>query len=211
MVNLRMFGREAEDARYSLAQLHVWLQDGPGESDNCSVQLYSYRSLLLFKLVKEMPLPPWLGLQVARALVNSFAICGVFTSDEQSDRKTLRLAVQTRDQAPRLQIDYERDAAEERRRARLQDRLAAEMRRIGCFTLKRIDPGHAASIHYAGTVPFNNPLCAEVSTDGDHRLARHRYTYVGDSSSWNCLPSKGLTFTVMASALRITRRALAGL
>lgn len=208
-VNLRMLGREADDARYSLAQLHAWVQDGPGASDNCSVQLYSYRSLLLFKLVKEMPLPPWLGLQAARALVNSFAICGVFTSDEQSDRKAMRLAAPSRDRSPRLEIDYARDEAEERRRRRLQDRLAAEMRRIGCFTLRRIDPGQAASIHYAGTVPFKSPLSPEVSCEPDHRLARHKFTYIGDSSSWNWLPSKGLTFTVMASARRIARRALA--
>jgi hypothetical protein len=211
MVNLRMFGREAMDARYSLAQLHVWLQDGPGASDNCSVQLYSYRSLLLFKLVKEMPFPPWLGLQVARTLVNSLAICGVFTSDEQSDRKTMRLAAPARDRAPRLEIGYARDAAEEQRRRRLHDRLAAEMRRIGCVTLKRIDPGHASSIHYAGTVPFRSPLSREVSTEADHRLAGHRFTYIGDSSSWNWLPSKGLTFTLMASARRIARQVLRNL
>jgi hypothetical protein len=211
MVNLRMFGREADDARHSLAQLHVWLEDGPGLSDNCSVQLYSYRSLLLFKLVKEMPLPPWLGLQVARALVNSFAICGVFTSDEQSERKAMRLAAAGGDDVARLEIDYARDAGEERRRKRLQDRLAAEMRRIGCYTLKRIDPGNAASIHYAGTVPFSSPFHGAVSTEPDHRLAGRRFTYIGDSSSWNWLPSKGLMFTVMASARRIARQVVAGL
>jgi hypothetical protein len=123
----------------------------------------------------------------------------------------MRLAAAGGDDVARLEIDYARDAGEERRRKRLQDRLAAEMRRIGCYTLKRIDPGNAASIHYAGTVPFSSPFHGAVSTEPDHRLAGRRFTYIGDSSSWNWLPSKGLTFTVMASARRIARQVVAGL
>ena len=72
--------------------------------------------------------------------------------------------------------------------------------RLGVVPYGRIDPGAASSIHYAGTLPVGT---GPAPTRPDGRLEAAPRVYVGDSSSWRFLPAKGLTFTLMANALRV--------
>lgn len=202
-VNLAMLGRRAKDERHSLAQLAVFYKDARDPFDVLSIQMYSYRSLLLFKLVKEMPLPAWAGLMVARALMNSFAIFGAFFPDSQGEGKTIRVPQVCADRIPAIQIEYGLSAAAEQHRRDQERGLARVLSSIGCVPVGRIDPGPGSSIHYAGTIPFNNPQSDSCFTRPDYTLAGTRGVYVGDSSSWNWLPAKGLTFTMMANARRI--------
>jgi choline dehydrogenase-like flavoprotein len=71
--------------------------------------------------------------------------------------------------------------------------------------LRTIRPGHASSFHYAGTLPMSAGG-EELTTDRDGRLARTRGVYVADGSVFPSLPSKGLTFTMMANADRVGTR-----
>jgi hypothetical protein len=203
-LNLPMLGRATRDRRHSLAQLAAQLELGDDPAEHCSIQIYSYRSLLLFNLVKELPLPTWAGLLVARSLVNALAIFGVFFPDAHADSKVMTLR-RTSDQGglPALEIDYASTDAEQQRRKELIRRLRRALRRIRCFPLGVVDPGAAASIHYAGTIPFTNPRNPQFVTQPDYRLAYLRHVFVGDSASWNWLPCKGPTFTAMTNALRI--------
>lgn len=210
-VNLAMLGKKAKDERHSLAQLTVFYKDDQDPFGVLSIQMYSYRSLLLFKLVKEMPLPAWAGLMVARSLVNSFAIFGAFFPDSQSKGKTICVPQVRADRIPAIQIEYCLSPAVEQRRRALERSIARRLVSLGCVPVGRIDPGPGSSIHYAGTLPFNNPQNGSLFTRPDYTLAGARHVYVGDSSSWNWLPAKGLTFTMMANARRIADMVKAGL
>jgi hypothetical protein len=143
--------------------------------------------------------------------VNSLAIFGAFFSDAQHPEKYLELDEATIDRPSTIAISYRRPPHEAQLRLKLESRLRRHMRALGCIPLGRIDPGLAGSIHYAGTLPFSNPLNPELATQPDHRLAGCTNVFVGDSSSWNWLPSKGLTFTAMAASRLIAARAVASL
>lgn len=210
-LNLRRLGRPAGDRRHSMAQLTALYGDFARPERTCSLQLYSYRSLLLFKLVKEMPLAPWAGLLMSRAIVDALAIFGVFFADENGPTKTLRLGTTTTSAAPDLHIAFAHSAAQQKVQANLEAGLRRCFWRLGCVPLTRVDPGLAGSIHYAGTIPRINPVNPKFHTLDDGRLGGCERVFVGDNSSWNWLPCKGPTFTAMAGARLVAANVAASL
>ena len=199
-LNLRMLGHPAEDRRHSMAQLMAVFGDLDQPERTCSIQMYSYRSLLLFKLIKEMPLAPWAGLIMARAMADALAIFGVFFPDAAGPTKTLRLGASTTSPAPDLHIDYALTAVQAALQQKLETGLKRCFRGLGCLPLGRVDPGKAGSIHYAGTIPRTNPVNSNFYTIAGGRLGGCERVFVGDSSAWNWLPCKSPTFTAMAGA-----------
>ena len=200
-VNLAMLGRPARDDRHSMAQLGGVLRHDDGDGVYGCYQMYSYRSLLLFKLIKEMPLPPALGLLVARTLQTALAIFGIFFEDRQAETKFMEI-----DESAVAHFEYRQTAEEIVRQRRQEARFASGLRSLHCLPIGKVDPGKAGSIHYAGTIPFENPLDKRFHTESDFTLAGNRNVFVGDGSPWNFLPAKGLSFTLMANALQVADR-----
>jgi hypothetical protein len=209
-VNLAMLGRPARDDRYSMAQLGGVLHHDDRSGVYGCYQMYSYRSLLLFKLIKEMPLPPALGLLVARTLQTSLAIFGIFFEDRQAESKYLQVLPGTAEgEMPAVQFDYRQTAAEIAKQRRHEAIFAAGLRSLRCIPIGKVDPGKAGSIHYAGTIPFENPFDARFHANPDFTLAGTKNVYLGDGAPWNFLPAKGLSLTLMANALRVADRVVA--
>ena len=202
-VCLPMLGRAADDRRHSLSQLVAIYRPPDAPDDVVSVQFYGYRSLLLFKLVKEIPLPAWAGLQIARILASSLIVAGLHHSDAPSATKTLRIGPAGADALPEIRFDYAASDDERVRRIERERAILGLLFRLSLVPFSRIDPGAASSIHYAGTLPVGAAGGAACGTTPEGRLLDTRSVYVADSSSWTHLPAKGLTFTLMANAVRV--------
>lgn len=207
-LNLRMLGRTARDRRHSLSQLIAIYAPPDDPSDVVSAQLYGYRSLLLFKLVKEMPLPAWAGLQVARLLLNAISIVGLHHSDAPSPARSLRLLPQEPSGVPELRFEWAETPEEQARRRRRERAVARQLRRLGAIPYARVAPGAASSIHYAGTLPIRAQAGEPFASRADGRLWAAPKVYVGDSAGFGALPAKGLTFSIMANALRVAEHVL---
>jgi hypothetical protein len=198
-VNLAMIGREAADARHSLVQLTASFTPPGSGWPPLHVSIYSYRSLLTFKLMKEAPLSARAAREVMASLTPLFAVLGVHHADEPSPRKTVTLLPARGDEPERLAITHGLDPAERDRIDRHEALLLRQMARLGCVALKRVRPGPGASIHYAGTFPM-------ASSPGDLRCGRDgllhgtRAVHLADGSLLPRLPAKGLTLTLMALA-----------
>ena len=78
-------------------------------------------------------------------------------------------------------------------------------RKLGCWPLRTIRPGHGASLHYAGTFPIA-PEGGDLTCDRDGRLRATRAVYLADGSIFPWIPPKGLTFNLMANADRVGTR-----
>ncbi len=205
-VSLSRLGRSAQDRRHSLSQLVAIYSPEDDREDFVTAQIYGYRSLLLFKFAKEIPLPAWAGLLVSRLLVNSIAIVGIHHSDAPHGGKTLRLVDRPGADLPAVHFDYRPSDEERELRTRRQRRLLREFLRLGMVPIAHVDPGNASSIHYAGTLPMQDGGDAAnggITTRADGRLQAAPRVYVADSSSWRFLPAKGLTLTIMANADRV--------
>lgn len=200
LVNWRMAGRDARDARHSLSQLAAIYRPPDPAEGIVHAQLYSYRSLLAFKLLKESPLPFRQGIVVMRLLMPLFGILGIHHEDRPTPGKRLRLL--KNDGEGRLLIDYKPSPDEIARQQRNEKTLLGFFRKLGCRPVKLIRPGHGSSIHYGGTFPMSASE-RELTTDRSGRLAGTQSVYLVDGSVFPYLPAKGLTFTMMANAHRI--------
>lgn len=201
-LNLQRLGRSVRDRRHSLVQLVGTLSRVPDNPEQTFVSFYSYRSLLLHKLIKEMPLPPRLGLLAARIMQSSLTILGVHFPDAVAGSKWLSLE---RAHAPEDDIlcgEYASTDAETRSISGGLRDLYGVMRQLRLLRLGTVDPGNGASIHYAGTIPFRTDY-DEFATAPDGHLHAAGRVYLGDSAPWNFLPAKGPTLTIMAHARNV--------
>src|SRR5262249_18482636 len=105
----------------------------------------------------------------------------------------------------RLEVSYHPDPDEIRWQASAEKRLMRMVRRLGCWPLRRIDPGHGASIHYGATLPMS-VQDRELTVAPECLLRGTSSVYLVDGSVLPWLPSKPLTFTLMANGDRVGRR-----
>lgn len=200
-INLAMLGRPARNRRHSLAQLTGLLMSPDDPQDIVSAQFFSYRSLLMFKLVKEMPLPAHLGLLTARLLATSLTIIGVHHADTPSPDRWLQLKQGTGGRDV-LEAHYTRSAGEKAKEARRERQIIRNLLALRCIPIGLVHPGNASSIHYAGTLPFGDEG-KPLTCDRQGRLNGTQHIYVADGACFRSLPAKGLTFTLMANARRV--------
>lgn len=203
VINMNMLGRKARDERHSLAQLAGILFDVNQSSDCLSLQFYSYRSLLLFKLIKEIPLPVQTSKPIVRLLLNALAVVGVFHPDSPCDSKWLKIGTSCKKRLPELIINYELTTLQKKEIKMMERKLIMLLYKIGCYSYMKINPGNGSSIHYAGTIPYSKNPDTLIRVDENNKLASTDFVFIGDSSTWNYLPAKGLTLTMMANATRI--------
>ena len=202
-VNLRMLGRAAVDRRHSLSQLTgVLTEPGGAQADRSVLSLFSYRSLLLFRLVREMPLPPFLGLQLARVLQTGFTIVGVHHADRHGPGKWLELR-KGADGREVLAGNYELSPAEGTEYRRNLKGVLGNLWALRCVPLSVLSPAPGSSIHYAGTLPADDDPRVPLRCARGGNLNGTRRVYLVDSSPWTFLPAKGPTFTQMANARRV--------
>jgi choline dehydrogenase-like flavoprotein len=198
-VNLAMLGQAARDRRASLAQLTALMRFA-NPARVLQAQLFSYRSLLTFKLMKEVPLAARESLRLLRVLMPSFAILGIHHEDRPGPGKTVALR---RGEPDVLVVRYA-TAPDEAWRQRGDERMLLRcFRALGCWPLKAIRPGPGSSIHYAGTFPIRPEGSDPLSCDREGRLRATQAVYLADGSVFPWLPAKGLTFNIMANADRV--------
>jgi choline dehydrogenase-like flavoprotein len=202
MLNLGTLGRPVRDRRHSLAQLTCMLRDPRAGGRTVQAQVFSYRSLLTFKLMKEVPIAYRESLRILRLLIPHVSILGIHHEDRPTAAKQLQLQRGAGSAPDRLRIDYA-PGVDERSAQRSDERaLRRIFLRLGCVPLRTIRPGHGANIHYAGTFPMS-PGGGELTCDSSGRLRATRAVHLADGSVFPWLPAKGLTFTLMAHANRV--------
>jgi hypothetical protein len=201
MVNVRMLGKVPREENHSLAQLCIVYDPGPGEG-LLHGRIHSYRSLLNFKIIKQLPLPYREGIRLTQMLVPSFAILALDQEDRPSPEKYCILHPGSPD---RLEVVY--SIPEEIRQRQLQHEKAVlrHLRKLGCYALKRIFPGYGISLRYGGPFPMSREEKA-LTVDTNGLLRGTRSVYIVDSSVFPYTPSKGTAFTMMANANRIAEQ-----
>jgi choline dehydrogenase-like flavoprotein len=204
-LHVRRLGRPLGRSRSSLGQLEMYLDPHGDGRDVRMVSLYTYRSLLLFKLVKEMPLALGDGLKLMRALAPSLVLATINHPDRMEPGKGAR---RVRDEASptgdALRFEYRRTDAELREDDACERRITAAMGALGAPALKRQVMKSGATVHYAGTIPYGDGE-APGTLAADGRLAGTRRVYLADGSGFRYLPGNGLTFTLMAWAHTVGR------
>jgi hypothetical protein len=142
--------------------------------------------------------------------MSSLAIVGINHPDTRSSAKWIRLKKTA--MGDTLQANYESNEKE-------KSLMAADVRAIrGCLWKLRCVPlsvfptPAGASIHYAGTIPFTKAASElPLNSDARGKLRGSRHVFLADSATWNYLPAKAPTLTIMANARRVAHEAAAEL
>ena len=193
----RRLGRSNRGPRHSLSQA-LMLYRPPGERAAVFAQVHAYRSLMLWKLVRESFLPARESRKLLLELNPAMSVLSMYQGHRPTPTQRLRL----RDDV--LHADFPPDAEADARIARNEDGFLRLVRRLGWWPLRRVEAEAGASIHYAGTLPMTSEDRA-LTTACDGRLRGTEGVYVVDGSVLAELPAKPLTLTCMANARRVGR------
>jgi choline dehydrogenase-like flavoprotein len=198
-LNWPSLGRPVRDRRHSLTQVLMFHR--PPGHPTVQAQVYSYRSLLTFKILKEAPLAVGDALPLFQLVQSRFLVVGV----HHEARRHAGCFVELRpgaDGRPTLCVEADEPAGLRAARLERERQLLRHLRRLGALPLRRIDPGLGASIHYAGCLPMAATGDAMTTTpEGTLRLAPE--VVIADGAVFPHLPAKGLTLTLMANANRV--------
>lgn len=199
-VQPRFFGKPAETRKLGFTQLSLFFDPNHDNYQTSVASLYSYQSLMLFRLIRHVPLDFLDARILMRYLMSGIVIMGIHHPDSYSPKKYLQLK-----KAPEnatgdsLRIEYSPSEQERASHKKREQAFIKAMRKLGTYSLKTLDPGDGASIHYAGTLPFSSKQ-QPFTLHPSGRLHGTRYVYVADSSGFQYLPAPGLTFSLMANA-----------
>jgi hypothetical protein len=206
-INLAMLGRAADNRRHSLGQVCGVYTPGHRAPEHVIVPIVSYRSLLHFRIVAQMPVPIWLGLLISRVLLTSLTIVGIHHPERPSAGKWIEL--RQRADSDVLAAGYELSAEEKQLIGADNRGLIVCLLKLRCLPLALFSTVPGASIHYAGTIPREGSgVNAPVTSTVTGKLNGSRHVFLADSATWTALPAKGPTLTIMANARRIAHEAM---
>ncbi len=199
-INLKMFGKKNTENKIGFSQLSLYIK----EQHNIYVaNFFTYRSLLLFKLIKESPLNLKISRILFKVLESSLLIIGYHIPKEMTDKDYIILEKNidtiTKD---KLHIHAKKNNDEDEIENRALVRLKRALKTLKCTPLKTLKTPKGASIHYAGTLPFSQSN-DKYTTDCNGKLSNTKNVWIADASSFTFLPAKGVTLTAMANAHRV--------
>jgi hypothetical protein len=209
MLDWRQMGRSMPARRSGMGQLVMFHDPDGRNADVAMAAMFSYRSLMLFRLVKEAPLNLSDGRALMQYLLSGITISGIHHPESGGDDRFLTMESDaTTPTGDRMRATY-RLSKEEKEGIRVREgRFFQAFRSLGQWPLRKVDPGMGSSIHYAGALPVSRQE-RPFSTSEEGRLHGTRSVWVGDASSFRYLPAKGISFTIMANAHRVARNLLA--
>lgn len=207
-LHVRMLGTPLSERKTSMAQAFMIFDENNTGRDVVSMALYTYRSLMLHRIIKQVPLPFGDGLRIFARLQSALMIAGIHHPDAASDEKFLRRVPHAESPTgDAVHASYSLSGQERAVIARKERAVRRALAGLGCLPLGPVTPRIGASIHYAGTLPFvaGGPV---GTTARNGRLNGTRGVFVADGSGLRHLPAKGITLTLMANAHLTARAAL---
>jgi len=209
MINWSRLGQITAARKTSMGQL-VMFHDPLGAHLDVSLAVFfTFRSLMLFRLIKESPLNFSDGRALMHYLLSAIVICGVHHSERPGPGKFLKMGASS--DSPTgdvLEAEYGLSDEEEKLVNKRNGEFFRTFRQLGCFPIKKVNPGYGASIHYAGTLPVSQQEKL-LHTSPEGLLYGTKNVYVGDGSSFSYLPAKGISLTLMANAHIVAKNLLA--
>jgi len=203
MLNWRELGKAMPKLRSGMGQLTLFHDADGSNTDVAMAAMFTYRSLLLFRLLKESPFNFSDGRALMQYLLSAMAIAGIHHPDAGNEARKLWLeAALDSPTGDVLRVEHALTKEEHHHRSTREKAFFKVFRQLGYMPLKRIDPGMGSSIHYAGTLPVSSTEKA-FHTAPNGKLHGTRNVWIGDASSFRYLPAKGISFTIMANAHRV--------
>lgn len=164
-------------------------------------QLYSYKSLLLYKLIPYSPLPMPETLSFLARFVPSLVICDARFPTFSTHAQKIRL-IKKEDRDVIELIERKGLSEIEEHRQTLRE-IKKQLFRLGLIPLKVVETPFGSTAHYAGGVPNTTNSSAPLRTTPRGKVIQLPNVYVADAATWTALSAKPPALTIMANARRI--------
>lgn len=205
-VNTGMLGEPFDPDSYQYHQVVMGIE-GEVPREYIHGQITTLKTAMYHPIIQGIPVDVKRATSIFRILHSSLGVVNVNLSDHRRGDSFLTLEAAPGEKSPRLAIRYVPPAGEGEVIKRAIRKVYAILRGLGCFApppMTHVRP-MGASVHYSGTIP--------MSATGMHRTDEfgQSWEYPGlyfvDGTTFPALPSKNLTFTLMANAVRIAEGA----
>ncbi len=171
------------------------IYSGPLETEAIQGSCYGMSATLASDFAFEFPLSARANLDLIKYVLPALTTLQLFYPDRGQEGNHLRLTSDGR-----LEIRYR-----PRVRGTVERHLVRVFRRAGYLSTSRLckylPAGH--SFHYAGCLPMRERPNGPYETERTGRLSGTKSVFVADAANFPGLPSKNLTFTIIANAMRI--------
>lgn len=200
-IELASLGKKDEKSKCSLTQLFITDKKKDAGMAKSFSQIISYKSLLLYKLMKFIPLPAPEAFSLVSLLAPSIVSVDVkFPSQESEDSYVyldnddiLHVHAKNKNKS-----DYVNELKE----------IKTFLRKLGLLPLKIVENPFGSTAHYTGGVPFSGKTIFPLSANIDGKLDQDSNIYVADATTWRAQPAKPPGLTIMANANRIGKALL---
>jgi len=205
-LNLRLIGKQFSDETYQYHQLGLGVELGSPQ-DYVHGQITTLKTALMHPITQRVPFDLKSSASIARGVHAALGVVNVNLPDTRREENYVSLDPTRPGADPPLVIHYTPSVGERDVQRRALAVVKKALRKLGCF----VPPGMVhvrpmgASVHYAGTMPMNGD--GVMATDENCRSREYENLYIIDGSTFPFLPSKNITFTLMANAARVASRA----
>jgi len=204
-LNLHMLGRRFNPNTYQYHQLAMGIRQ-PNPADYVHGLVTTLKTALIHPVVQNLPFDLRTSAAVFRNLHAALGLVNINYPDRRREENYITLDTDATKR--RLVINYKPEESEPERLRQMNKRFQKTLWKLGCIApsaMTHVRP-MGASVHYAGTLPMSTspaPLtCSETCRSHDFKNL-----YFVDGTTFPFLPSKNLTFTLMANAVRVGERA----
>jgi choline dehydrogenase-like flavoprotein len=156
---------------------------------------YGITGIFRSDLLTDFPFPLKSNIAALKYLLSAINVLQLWYPDKGSKSNYIQLL-----DNKKLKVNYSDKGDLGRVESKLVKNFIKKGYLSASFLCKYPTPGN--SFHYSGTLPMKeSPKKYQVSTQG--KLFGTKSVFIADGSCLSPLPSKNLTFTIMANALRI--------
>jgi hypothetical protein len=204
-VNLGMLGKRFESRSYQYHQVAIGVRP-PVALDYVHGLVTTLKTALIHPVVQNLPFDLGTSTSLFRNLHAALGLVNINFSDHR--REDNRLTIEAGPEGRRLLVHYRAAPDEEQRLVRMKSHFRKLLWKLNCVApppMTHVRP-MGASVHYAGVLPMTT-TAAPFTCTKECRSNDFENLYFADGTTFPFLPSKNLTFTLMANATRIAERA----
>ena len=204
-VNLRMLGKRFNPDSYQYHQIAMGIRR-PAAADYVHGLVTTLKTALIHPVVQNLPFDLGTSTSVFRNLHAALGLVNINFSDRR--REDSYVTLETNGKTRRLLIQYQPDQDEAGRLRQMARHFQKVLWKLGCVApsaMTHVRP-MGASVHYSGTVPMS-ATSAPLTCSKQCRSHDFENLYFVDGTTFPFLPSKNLTFTLMANAVRVAEQA----
>ena len=200
-----LFNRN-DDYKQRLGHLVISTDKKYTKLDSFFVHLYPYNPEKIEHALAYIPLPKSIARLLLATVGSSLVIADIRFPASLSKNKFCVL--KKTKSGDLLEIVCKESKDEQKHQESEFRGIKNQLQTLGLLPLKTIK-GYTTS-HYAGGLSFQTKP-GKLSVDANGKLNQARRIYIADASTWQALPAKPPTLTIMANAARVAKKVVSNL